>query len=201
MNKLAVYGASGHGKVVADIARGSGYEEIIFIDDGDNKYMNFDIFSKQYINISVALAIGENRLRSKIFEKIKKAGFEIITLIDPSAKVSSSAKIDKGAMIMPGVIINADAHISQGAIINSGAVVEHDVLVGLYSHISPNVSLAGGVKIGNFTHIGIGSCVIQNITIGDDVIVGAGSVVVRDIEDGVVVVGNPARKIKAQNER
>ncbi len=41
MKKIVIYGASGHGLVVADIAKDCGYEEIIFIDDGDNKYPTF----------------------------------------------------------------------------------------------------------------------------------------------------------------
>ena len=33
MKKLAIIGASGHGKVIADIAVKNGYEEIVFLDD------------------------------------------------------------------------------------------------------------------------------------------------------------------------
>lgn len=35
MRKLAIIGASGHGKVVADIARKNGYEEIVVLDDDE----------------------------------------------------------------------------------------------------------------------------------------------------------------------
>ena len=33
MKRLLIIGASGHGKVVADIARLNGYQEIVFLDD------------------------------------------------------------------------------------------------------------------------------------------------------------------------
>ena len=36
MRKLAIIGASGHGRVVADIARKNGYSEIVFLDDDEN---------------------------------------------------------------------------------------------------------------------------------------------------------------------
>ncbi len=197
MSRLAIYGASGHGRVVADIARKNGYKDIIFIDDGDNEFINFNTFSQEFTKVlHIALAIGENKVRSKIFEKVQKAGYEIVTLIDTSAIISSSVKIEIGTVIMPGVIINANAYIASGVIINSGAVIEHDIEIGAYSHVSPNVSLAGGVKVGSFAHIGIGSSVIQNITIGDNVVVGAGSVVIKNIKDNMVVVGNPARQIR-----
>lgn len=200
MSRLAVYGASGHGKVVADIAYRNGYKEIIFIDDGDNAYIDFDTFTKQYTNIlHIALGIGDNKTRSKIYQKVYNAGYEIVTLIDPSVIISPSAQIENATVIMPGVVINADAKVDEGAIINSGTVIEHDCKIGAFSHISPNVALSGGVKVGNFTHIGIGCCVIQNIVIGTHVIVGAGAVVVKDIENNVVTVGNPARVIKVKS--
>ena len=35
--KIIIIGASGHGKVVADIAKLNGYEEILFLDDDTSK--------------------------------------------------------------------------------------------------------------------------------------------------------------------
>ncbi|MBL0708469.1 MAG: acetyltransferase, partial [Sulfurimonas sp.] len=39
---IYIYGASGHGLVVADIALSCGYDDIIYIDDGDNEYLCFE---------------------------------------------------------------------------------------------------------------------------------------------------------------
>ncbi len=201
MSKIAVYGASGHGKVVADIAKRNGYKDIIFIDDGDNEFMSFETFTQEFTHfLHIALGIGDNQTRSKIFEKVEKSEYEIVTLIDPSAIISPSVEIESGTVVMAGAIINCDVNIGQGVIINSAAVIEHDTKIDKYSHVCPNVSLAGEVKIGSFTHVGIGSCVIQNISIGDNVLVGAGSVVINNIENNSLVVGNPAHKIKSINE-
>lgn len=38
-NKLAIIGAGGHGRVVADIAKLNGYEEIVFFDDNPEIYL------------------------------------------------------------------------------------------------------------------------------------------------------------------
>ena len=35
MKKLIIIGASGHGKVIADIAVKNGYDDIVFLDDND----------------------------------------------------------------------------------------------------------------------------------------------------------------------
>lgn len=188
---IYIYGSSGHGKVVADIARSCGYENIIFLDDAsDNK------FNSNLEKFDIIIAIGDNKTRQILQEKVQKSGFNVVNLIHPSAIISPSVKLKTGIVVMPNVAINTDAIIGNGVILNTGCVVEHDCIIGDFAHLSPNASLAGGVKVGKFTHIGIGSSVIQKINIGDNTTIGAGSVVVRDIAHNVVAVGIPAKIIK-----
>ena len=196
MNKsIYIYGASGHGLVVADIALACGYEEIIFIDDGENEFLTFDDI-KENISIPIALGIGNNSIRAKLFDKVTSFGFTMVTLIHPSSIISPSASIAKGAVIMPNSVVNAEAKIGKGVIINTGAIVEHECWIDDFVHISPNVAIAGNVKVGKFTHIGIGSKIIQGLDIGADCIVGAGSVIVNNIGNHKLCFGNPCKIIK-----
>ena len=192
---IFIYGASGHGKVVADIAKALGYENIKFIDDGENEHISFDEFVLLKRKVPVALGIGDNEIRSKIYKRLVDNGFSVVTLIHPKAIVSQSVKVGKGVVVMPGSIINADAKIEEGVIVNSGSIIEHDCKIGRFAHISPNATLAGNVSVGEFSHIGIGASVIQNITIGKNCIIGAGAVVIHDVKDSKKVVGVPARQI------
>ncbi len=185
--KIYIYGASGHGLVIADIARDNGYDEIVFLDDASEFK-----FSPELEKADIIIAIGQNKTREMISKRVEAAGIEIVNLIHKSAVVSESAVIEKGVVVMPNAVINARAHIKEGAIINSGAVIEHECVIGKFAHISPNAALAGNVSVGEFTHVGIGSSVIQGISIGKNCIIGAGSVVVRDIKDGIKAYGVPA---------
>lgn len=196
---IYIYGASGHGLVVADIARACGYDDVIFVDDGENKYPSFEDI-KRTSGIPVAFGIGNNAIRAKLFERVQNSGFEIVSLIHPSAIISSSVTIGKGTVIMPNVVVNAKATIGDGVILNSSCVIEHECVIDDFVHISPNVALAGDVKVGKFTHIGIGSNVIQGIIIGKNVIVGGGSMVIRNIDDNQKVVGVPARLISSTSK-
>ena len=189
--KIYIYGASGHGLVVADIARACGCGEIVFLDDAAGLK-----FSEDLPKYPVIIAIGDNKTRAKIQARVKAAGFEIAMLIHKSAIISPSAIIGEGSVVMPGAVINARARIGRGAIINSGAVIEHECEIGEFAHISPNAALAGGVRVGAFSHIGIGASVIQRLSIGQRCIIGAGAAVVRDIASDSVAVGVPARVIK-----
>ena len=119
--KIYIYGASGHGLVIADIARDNGYDEIVFLDDASEFK-----FSPELEKADIIIAIGDNKTRQKISQKVEDVGFEIVNLIHKSAVVSESAAIEKGVVVMPNAVINAKAHIKEGAIINSGAVIEHE---------------------------------------------------------------------------
>lgn len=198
MKSIYIYGSSGHGLVVADIAKAYGFENIIFIDDGDNEYSTFEEIQKNK-NIPIAFGIGGNQVRAKLFDKVKNSGFEIATLIHPSAVISPSVTIGNGTVIMSNAVVNAKAIIGDGVILNSGCIVEHECVIEDFAHISPKAALAGAVKIGEFTHIGIGSNVIQGIKIGQNVIVGGGSMVIKDIDDNKKVAGVPAQVITSNH--
>ncbi|MDR3347572.1 MAG: acetyltransferase [Helicobacteraceae bacterium] len=199
-DRLFVYGAGGHGRVVAESAARSGLRIEGFIDDSGQNGITRSEFLERAAKerFSVALAIGDNKTRRKIALELNKNSVEIATIIDPSAQVSCSAHIGKGAVILAGAVVNSQARIEEGAIVNSGAVVEHDCVIGAYAHVSPNAALAGGARAESLAHIGIGACLINNVSVGKESIVGAGAVVTKDILPFCTAVGAPARAIKSK---
>lgn len=202
MKKLAVVGASGHGKVIADIAKAVGYDYIDFFDDKWpklNKLSTYAVVGNTDRAIELAdfydgciIAIGNAKTRCSIQQRISNIASAII---HPSAQIGSNVIIGNGTVVMPGAIINADTSIGKGCIINSGAVVEHDCVIGDYSHICPKAAIAGGCRIGSQAWIGIGASLIQLIEIGDYATVGAGAVVIKNVAAKSKVVGNPAKPI------
>ena len=199
MKKIYIYGASGHGKVIADIARACGYEIEGFVDDDPLKteFCGYPCIRGGQMGqtIAVAVAIGGNKARKAVFERLKSNGYSLPVLTHPTAVVSPSASVGEGSVVMPLCVINAYASIGVGCIINSGGIDEHDCTIGDFVHISPNAALAGGVSVGDMSHIGIGATVIQLIKIGKDCTIGAGAAAVSDISDGATAVGVPAKVI------
>ena len=188
ITSLYIYGNGGHAKVVADIARANGYDNLIFLDNNSDMKFNSNLPKHPII-----IAIGNALIRQKLQNLVLSSGFELATLIHPSAIISTSVKIGTGSVVMPRAIINANSIIGDGVIINSGAIVEHDCIIGNFAHICPGAALAGGVNIGERTWIGIGSSIIQGIKIKSDITIGAGSVVVSDIDSGSIAYGNPCK--------
>lgn len=206
MKTLAIIGASGHGKVVADAARSIGlWQHIVFYDDAWPSKMkngNSDIVGNTQCLFELAerpeviIAIGNNSLRLAKHHQMLAAGFIVATVIHPQAVVSPTVLVGVGTVVMAGAVLNSDAVVGAACIINSNAVVEHDCKLSDAVHVSPGANLAGGVVVGESSWIGIGAAVIQLTAIGKNVTVGAGAAVVNDLPDGVTAVGVPAKIIK-----
>ena len=200
MNKLIIVGASGHGKVVADIASLVGYESIVFLDNNPDisSCLGYPVLGSDKLiddlDGDVFIAIGDCNARERYMTLYEKRNFPI--LIHPSAVVSKSANIDVGTVIMAGSVINAEAKIGKGVIVNTSCSIDHDCIIGNFTHIAVGAHLCGAVRVGNCTWIGSGATIINNIEICSDSFIGAGAVVVKNLLDVGTYVGVPARRIK-----
>ena len=196
-NELYLYGASGHGMVIAEIAEQNNITLKGFIDKDVSK---INVLGRPVLhtipehNINIIISIGSNKIRKQMVDQHTR--FSYPTLRHPFSTLSKRATLGEGTVVMAGAVINVDVNIGKHCIINTNASIDHECQIGDFVHISPNVALAGNVVIGEGTHIGIGASVIPGINIGKWCTVGAGAVIIRDIPDGATVVGNPGRIIK-----
>ncbi len=203
MRRLAILGASGHGKVVAEAALLAGWLEVCFYDDNwptcaRNGHWQVDGTGASLLVSSpsfdgVIVAIGDGRVRLDKQNMLREADATLITVVHPRACLSQFASVGAGSVLLAGAIVSVDATLGAACIVNSGATVDHDCALGDAVHIAPGAHLSGGVSIGNRSWVGVGASVRQDIRIGADVIVGAGAVVVNDVPDGATVIGSPAR--------
>ncbi|EDM47376.1 acetyltransferase [Marinobacter algicola] len=205
MKCLAILGASGHGKVVAEAAECSGWDGIRFFDDAwpeltsNSRWPVVGSTAELLNNLEkyhgVVVGIGDNRIRYRKLQDLSAAGANIVSVIHPSATVSSYVKLELGSVVFANAVINADTMVGSGAIINTGAVIEHDCRLGTCIHVSPNATLAGGVVLGRLVWVGANACVRQLVSLGDEAVVGMGSVVLQNVVAGQVVAGNPAKPL------
>lgn len=211
-HKLAIWGASGHASVVADIVRLTKEYTLIGFLDSVNKHKahttfagrpvfggedQLDALRKKGVT-HIILGFGDCAARLRLAAVVRQKGFSLARAVHPKAVVADSAQIGEGTVVAAGAVINAGAVIGRNAIINTCASVDHDCLVSDGAHICPGVHLGGWVKVGKAAWIGIGSVVIDRIRIGDHALVGAGAVVVDDVPEKVVTYGVPARVKKTR---
>jgi sugar O-acyltransferase (sialic acid O-acetyltransferase NeuD family) len=200
MTGISIFGAGGHGRVVADVAECCGYATVEFIDKEypdrkDNLHWKVvgNDFGATTAGFERFVAIGNNGLRLKMLEELFLAQWVVPCLIHPGAIVSRYASVGAGSVVMPGVVINAGAKLGAGVVANTGCTIDHDCVIDDGAHISPGANIAGGVRIGRRSWIGIGTSVREMIEVGSDCVVGAGSVVVGNVADGTRVMGIPAK--------
>ncbi|RHV70467.1 MULTISPECIES: acetyltransferase [Clostridia] len=201
MKSVIIIGASGHGKVVADIIQKSGDKILGFLDDNtelEDIFMGFPILGtindyEKYKDVAeFVVAIGDASIRRCVSRKLQNV--RIYTAIHPSAVISSlGVSIGKGTVVMANSVINSGSQIGEFCIINTGAIVEHDNIIEDFVHVSVGAKLAGTVCIGKNTWIGIGAVVSNNLKICENCVIRAGAVVVENIVKSGNYQGVPAK--------
>lgn len=206
---LIIVGASGHGKVIADIAiKTEKYDEIVFLDDNPKikEIMGFRVICpivcdealfKEWLGeggIEVIIAIGNSKIRMEKQNLFESAGMKLATLLHPRAVIGMDVKIGSGSVVMANAVINSGTVIGRGCIINTAATVDHDNNIKDFVHISVGAHLAGTVCVESHTWIGAGAVVSNNINIDTTCMIGAGAVIVKNIEETGTYIGVPAQK-------
>lgn len=203
MKGLLIFGAGGHGRVVADAALLSALWPGILASDRDPARCRGDllpgipVLAPELAMASAAavhVAIGNAADREK--EVAALAASVLATVAHPHATVSVHAQVGPGCFIAAQAVVAPGARLGASVIVNHGAVLDHDAEVGDYSHIAPLAALGGGVRIGRRVLVGSGASVLPGVRIRDDVIVGAGAVVVDHLSEPGVYAGVPARRMK-----
>lgn len=204
MNRIIIIGASGHGKVVADIAKLVGYVDIVFLDSNPEKkecaghpVIGSDSMLNE-LDGDVFIAVGDAKVRKTIMEKNANRSYPV--LVHPNAVIAEGVTIGDGTAIMAGTVINSEARIGKGCIVNTSSSIDHDCGIGDYVHIAVGAHICGTVQIGNNAWIGAGATVINNIDVCSDCLIGAGSVVIESIHTPGTYVGVPARKKGGAND-
>jgi sugar O-acyltransferase (sialic acid O-acetyltransferase NeuD family) len=203
-NNLLIIGASGHGRVIADIAsKMNKWQEIAFLDDDETikESMGIEVIGKVIDAFNcveeydIFVAIGNNKIREKVQGQLEDLGASIPALIHPTAVIGEQVELNLGTVVMAGAVINCCTKVGKGCIINTGVTLDHDDLIEDYVHISPGTNVAGTVRIGKGSWLGIGSVVSNKVNICSGCRVGAGAVVIKDIDEAGTYVGVPAKKV------
>lgn len=205
--RLLIFGAGGHGREVAWLARQCW---------GESLGIEFVVDRSEYLvdqvaripvrlladcaaspNVRYLVALGDPSHRRKIVGACEAMGLNAALLVHPRVEASDSVALGSGCVVCAGSILTVDIDVGAHVHINVGCTVSHDVVIGDFSTLSPGVHVSGNVRIGEDVFIGTGASIINGragapLLIGDGAIVAAGACVTRSVEQGSMVAGVPA---------
>jgi sugar O-acyltransferase (sialic acid O-acetyltransferase NeuD family) len=211
MDAIVIVGASGHGKVVADIVEQAGQARIAGFLDRDkpagSEFFGLPVLGTEAelprlvreLNLAgMLVAIGDNWSRARVAGELARLapGLPFAAAVHPAARLARGAEVGPGTVVMAGAVLNSDCRVGAHCIVNTGASLDHDGMMGDFSSLAPGAALGGNVRVGAYSAVSIGACVAHGLKVGEHAVVGAGAVVLSDVPDLCVAYGSPARKIR-----
>ena len=125
-------------------------------------------------------------------------------LICDGARVSGDVTLGRGVNIWYNAVLRGDdgsITVGEDTNIQDGAVLHEETRVGAGCTIGHN-AIVHGCSVGDNTLIGMGAVILNGARIGSNCIVGAGALVTgkMDAPDGSMILGNPAKVVRALTE-
>lgn len=132
--------------------------------------------------------------RAAHWSRIDDLDWEAVTIVHPTAHVSSRATLAPGCVVGPGAIIGALSSIGPHTLVSRGVLVGHHTRIGAFASLMPGVNVGGHVRVGDETVVGMAGVIVNGTTVGRAATVAAGAVVLGEVYDGARVQGVPARE-------
>ena len=139
-------------------------------------------------------------VRYETTREVVRRGFPLANLIYPTVDLRM-ARVGVGNYIQEAVQIQAEVSIGDNSSIHMGTLIGHETSIGNSTFIAHAVSVSGLVEIGDGVTIGTNSTILPRIKVGNWATIGAGTVVIKDVPDYAIVVGNPAKIVKYNEEK
>ena len=117
-------------------------------------------------------------------------------------KVEENVSIWFGARLradMNKIVIGANSNIQENAVVHVD--IESPVIIGENVTLGHS-AIIHGCNISNNVLVGMGSIILNNAKISKNSIVGAGALVTqgKEFEEGVLILGNPAKAVRKLSE-
>jgi UDP-N-acetylbacillosamine N-acetyltransferase len=208
--KVVIWGAGGHGMVVADIVRLRHELELVgFLDDLHPERAGTMFFDAPVLGGRdqlerlreqgigrIIMGFGNNAARLELGNVVRSMGFELPTAVHPRALVAPGVRVGAGTVIKGGATIDPGVTLGEHVILGA-ACIGHCSVIGDGVRIGGGAVVPGNVVIGRGATIAPGASLRDRIRIGESSLVGVGAVVVSDLPDRVVAYGVPARVMRA----
>ena len=206
--RLIIIGASGHGRVVADIAVLNGYQDIVFL-DGDSSLtscagypvVGSDTMADEFEG-DLFIAIGDADIRERLMNRYRNNRSRNRNSEKHSHDYDYDYKHDHDReqehdhdhnhaydrehrnfpiLVHPKAVVAHDVRIGAGSVIMAGAVINPGARIGRGVIINTSSSIDHDCEIGDFVHIAVGAHLSGTVRVGDKTWIGTGVIVSNNV--------------------
>lgn len=200
---LILLGAGGHAHACIDVIEQHGVYQIAGLigmpDEMRDHHLGYAVIGTDADLPELAktipyalITLGQIRTsahRTRLYQQVVALGFQLPTILAPSACVSRYATIGAGTIVMHGAIVNAGASVGENCIINTRALLEHDSTIAEHCHISTGAIINGNTTIGSGCFVGSGSIIKESVSIGQNCLIGMGLAVRHNLPNSAKFAG------------
>lgn len=202
MSKLVIFGTGSFAQVARFLYdRDSPYEPVAFSAHRDHvkeaefdglPVVAFEDLPDRYppAEYEMFVAIGYkdvNRLRAKVCEQAKGAGYTLATYVSSKATWWGQS-IGENCFVFEDNTIQPYAEIGDNVILWSGNHIGHHSVIGSHCFITSHVVVSGHVTVGPYSFIGVNAAIRDAISIGRANVIGAGALIMKPTSDSEVYV-------------
>lgn len=203
MKPVVIFGAGKIAEVVAHYFRhASAFEVSAFACDRDyvtgDKYLGLPLasfdelparFPPSEFDMFVALGYQQlNQLRSNAVQRVRDAGYELVSYIHPHANLPSDFQHGENCFVLENQAIQPGVKIGDNVFVFSGAVIGHHSNIDDNCWITSAAAISGSVTLGRNCFVGANATIGHAVEIGADSIIGAGCLITRSYPEKSVIV-------------
>lgn len=173
MDELIIFGSGALAREAESIARRTHDASSLILQplapDEISKSSLEHLAGKDPAHTHVFAAIGMSALnyaRFDLWAKLRLLGFKSVALVDPTATVDPSVKLQENTLFAAGVVVGADAAIGTGTIVQANACIQGGAKVGRFSWVGGGVSIGAEASIGDNHVLGPGVVIADKAMIG-----------------------------------
>ena len=137
---LLILGSESYGMAAKEIAEAEGrFAKVVLFQDCREAATGTlaDLPALAELYHFAAAAAESSAIRMRLIQRLRKEGFEIVTLIHPRAWVSPSATLGEGCIVEPMAVVGCEADLGTGTLVEAGSLVGHHSVVGSGCRLKP----------------------------------------------------------------
>ena len=212
---LLIFGAGGFAREVswlAEVCHGAGVgpSPVGFVDDDPARQgrslhgrpvMGPDEARDRFPDAAYVIAAGKPATRRAVAARLDAVGVRWATLVHPGVERSSRGEIGTGSVVCAGSVLTTEIVLGEHVHVNLHCTIGHDAILGDFVTLAPGVHVSGCVRLGDGVYVGSGAVIVNGtpdapLAIDDGAVIGAAACATRPVEQGVTVVGIPARPLR-----